>query len=252
MTLKIGILDFNPDKSPDLREYPRRISYFFPRDVDYRSLLFRNNPDLSPYDALFLSGSKLSATLYERMVDQGRIEGRDYEDVDRVAERLARYKGHMFGICFGSQLMAHVMGGRLGRLNKTEAGYLSHTLTTEGQNDEIFGYLPRTFHGAHLHRDYVDQLPCGSNVSRADVLATRNGFIHAYRVVERDGIIRYGIQPHPEMSTSTDATFLVRVNGSWLKDEIGPIEYGNALIIPNGVGFELPRTITRFVFNLNH
>ncbi len=242
MPLRIGILDFNPEPMDSLR-YPERISSFFPKGVKWQSHWFRGNPNISSYDALFLSGSRLSAAGYQEMNEIGKTEKGEYEDVARIAEKLALYHKPIYGICFGAQLLAYVMGGRLGSLDKTEAGYLLHELTEEGRKDKVFGFLSERFRGSHLHRDYVAQLPTGS------VLATRNGLIHAYRI-EKNGIISYGIQPHPEMSTPENAALLIRANESMLKGEIGTDEYEKALAIPAGADFELCKTITRFVENL--
>ncbi|MEW6096745.1 MAG: hypothetical protein AB1567_09505, partial [bacterium] len=150
----------------------------------------------------------------------------------------------IYGICFTAQLLAFIHGGTIGRLEKTEAGYLSHTLTAEGKEDRLFGKMNTIFYGAHLHQDYVASLP--SNLD-SSVLAERNGFIHVYRIVLPNGSIVYGVQPHPEMSTPDNATLLVRVNEKWLREEIGDNEYNRALSVPNDADYGLSGTITNFV-----
>ncbi|MEK6963357.1 MAG: hypothetical protein AABX70_02935 [Nanoarchaeota archaeon] len=246
LTGKIGIINFNPDQNPDTIEYIDKIGALIPQGIEYRGFHFTEQVDFSGCSALILSGSKLSATNYQKMVQKGAIEGADYLSIDGIAKKLAAYQGSMFGICFGAQLVAHVMGGRLGKLVRVEPGYLQHELTDAGKKDLIFGKLPERFYGAHLHQDYVDTLPNGELVKSADVLAMRNGFIHAFKAVCANGAVRYGVQPHPEMSTPENAVFLVRHTKSWLEGEIGREEYENALIIPTDAGYELAETITQF------
>jgi GMP synthase-like glutamine amidotransferase len=245
-SVKIGIIDFNPDQNPDRREYIRRIGALIPEKIKYEGVHFRDEVNFSDYNALILSGSKLSATDYQKMVRCNSVEGADYESVDKVAKLLSNYQGPMFGICFGSQLMAHIMGGNLGKLEQTEAGYLEHQLTEEGKKDVVFGNLSETFFGAHMHTDFVKTLPQDKQVKEGSIIATRNNMIHIYKVICQNGAVRYGVQAHPEMSNNKDATFLVSVNQTWLEDKLGKSEYNNALIIPSNADYQLAQTITRF------
>ena len=242
----IGIMDFNPDQNPDKRQYIKRISSLIPADIDAKGIFFRDgNIDYSEFDALILSGSKLSATDYQRMLERGELVGDDYFDVNNAVQKLSCYQGPMFGICFGAQILAHVMGGKLGKLDKTEAGYLEHQLTEAGKQSLVFGHLPDKFLGAHLHTDYVASLPEQEGLE-SKVIATRNGVIHAYSIC-KNGVMRYGVQPHPEMSNPENATFLVKVNEGWLRDAIGEEEYEKALRMLDNAEFGLAQTITKFV-----
>ena len=159
------------------------------------------------------------------------------------------YKGPIFGICFGAQILAHIHGAELGRLPLTEAGYLTHQLTAIGASDPVFKDLDQTFWGAQVHTDFVQTLPENTD-EKSDIIATRNGYIHAFRIIEPSGLTHYGTQPHPEMSNPDDATFLVRVNVSWLKNEIGAEAYEKALEIPDDANFQLGSAISEFVRGL--
>ncbi len=251
--MKIGIVDYNPDKNPDRRNYVERIGSLLPEGVDHSGIPFRDTDafdDLDQMDALILSGSKLSATLYHRAVNSGEeLEG-DYISVDESILPIAEFSGPIFGICFGAQILAHVKGGTLGRLDMSEAGYLTHELTEAGSQDPIFGQVDQTFWGAHMHTDYVDSLPDNSEMT-GDAMATRGGYIHAFRIVEAGETVHYGTQPHPEMSNPNNATFLVDVNRSWLEEEIGAQPYQQALIVPGNATFQLGSTVTQFVNHLH-
>ncbi len=246
ITSKIGIIDFNPDQNPDRRQYIRRIGALIPKGIEYEGFHFKDDVDFSGCGALILSGSKFSATDYQRMVRRTSVKGTDYESIDRLVKNLSDYQGPMFGICFGAQLIAHIMGGNLGKLSQTEAGYLQHQLTEVGEKDAIFSQLPKTFYGAHLHTDYVETLPQIAKAQQASVIAVRNSFIHVFRIVCANSAVRYGVQPHPEMSSENDAVFLVEVNRDWLKDKIGEFAYNKALTIPANAEYQLAQTITRF------
>jgi GMP synthase-like glutamine amidotransferase len=248
----IGIVDFNPDQKPDEIGYIRRISALIPTDYNWEGFVFRDARDIGYYDALILSGSKLSATYYQRMKKQGKIEGDDYIYVDKFAEQLSDYDGPVLGICFGNQLLAHSMGSELDRLEQTEVGYLPHELTSYGKRDRVFGHLNDTFYGAHMHRDFVKTLPIGENVSLSHCLAKRNGMIHAFGVLyyggnDRGRVMRYGVQPHPEMSTPDSASFFPTIRKGLLTIELGPEEVEKALVIPSGADFEFSKIITNFV-----
>lgn len=251
--VRIGIIDFNPIRNPDTRQYVRRISKLIPDGFEVDGVFFKDNMDYSDYDALILSGSKLSATDYQEMVKHGKdIEG-DYIFVNNAIQKLSHYKGPMFGTCFGSQIIALAFGGDLGKLEKTEAGYLKHQLTEDGRKDPVFGHMPDIFYGAHLHNDYVKSLPtAGENIVESQILAVRNNYIHAYKVVRSNGSILYGVQPHPEMSNPKDATFLVEINSNWLKDAMGESAYQKALIVRDNADFELAKTIAKFAENIKN
>ncbi|HBG81574.1 TPA: hypothetical protein DDW69_01910 [candidate division CPR2 bacterium] len=242
----IGIIDFNPDQNPDRRQYVKRISALLSGNVSGEGIFFREVDDLNKYDALILSGSKLISKHYQEMVRSGQgLEG-DYIWIDRAVQEIANFKGPIFGICFGSQILAHIFGGEIGRLDKTEAGYLLHELTDVGLNDPIFGKLGKTFWASHYHINYVKTLPDNPNLA-SDVLATRNGYIHAFRIKTASGVTHYGTQPHPEMSNPKDAVFLVEVNKERLIEDIGVEECNKALEIPSNASFEFQNVIKEFV-----
>lgn len=107
--------------------------------------------------------------------------------------QVLEQKVPLLGICFGHQLLAQAMGGRvdyhpLGR----EIGTVSITLTEEGKRDPLLGYLPDVFIAHVTHAQTVTQLP-----AYALPLAT-NPFErhHAFRL----GDNAWGVQFHPEFT----------------------------------------------------
>ena len=248
-TMNIGIIDFNPDQTPDRSQYVKRISSLLPEGTNYSGIFYMDIDKLDQYDALILSGSRFFATQYQSAVRSSKELSGDFADIDKAVKKISDYKGPIFGICFGAQILAHIHGAELGSLQTTEAGYLTHQLTEIGANDQVFKKLNHTFWGAQLHADFVKTLPKNTN-EKADIIATRNGYIHAFRIVEPSGVTHYGTQPHPEMSNPNDATFLVRVNKIWLEDEIGAEAYKKAIKTPDDATFQLGSALSRFVQTL--
>src|SRR3990167_8900565 len=207
-----GIIDFNPvrmnkaeakaipptlrDFVADKRQYPFNIARHFPDGVSWLSpdqpWFFRkimSNPDqlakLSESDTLILSGSGMSAYHFQEG-DLNQFIPEEIEHLKKTQELIRDYLGAgkwTLGICFGGQLAVHAIGGKLGRLptksnghSVVEAGWLKQRLTTAGEEDAVFGPLPKAFFAPHLHSDYVEELPAVGTVvstSSGDITVTK-------------------------------------------------------------------------------
>ena len=278
-----GIPDTLTQHLGDWRQYPPNIAHHFPEGI----LWFRSDQPwfftrvmadekltqtLKKNDILILSGSGLSAHGFQ----QGKASEEYRPALERSQEVIRDLLGEgkwILGICFGGQLAVHAVGGEIGRLPQgvTEAGWLTHELTTEGKEDDVFGHLPNVFSAPHLHNDFVAKLPrIGTKiasssgeieVTKADVLAIRHGYqdrdglangersyIMASVIEFSSGAKLYQIQPHPEMATPEKANFLVRMN-QWVANdsEMGQQYYDQALAVPNHVDFSVAQTISNFV-----
>lgn len=98
----------------------------------------------------------------------------------------------ILGVCFGHQLLAELLGGRVGRNPLGwEFGTAEITLTPEGLQDPLFEGLSSPLISHEAHQDVVLELPPG-----ATVLATSpRDPHHALRLRERV----WSVQFHPEM-----------------------------------------------------
>ncbi|RLG77541.1 MAG: GMP synthase (glutamine-hydrolyzing) [Thermoprotei archaeon] len=104
----------------------------------------------------------------------------------------------ILGICYGHQLVAKLLGGRVER-GKGEYG---RTLIEIVEEDPLFeGWNKREFVWMS-HADYVAEVP------NAKILAiSENGYVAAYRVMDRP---IYGVQFHPEVKHTPRGMLLLK------------------------------------------
>ncbi len=131
------------------------------------------------YDATVVTGSR--ASVYW---DDGWIEPTAAwveEAVDRGMPAL--------GVCFGHQLLAHVLGGEVADMGEYELGYR----TVEHDGGRLFEGVDEAFTVFTSHSDAVVAAP-----PDAEVTATNDFGIHGFRT----GHV-FGIQSHPEYDVET-------------------------------------------------
>lgn len=97
----------------------------------------------------------------------------------------------VLGICFGVQLLAHYLGGRVERGQKREYG--KGTLRVLDKSCELFEKLPDSLQVWNSHGDKLTRLPKGFAV----VAASDNS---DYAVIEHREKHFYGLQFHPEVA----------------------------------------------------
>lgn len=100
----------------------------------------------------------------------------------------------LLGICFGHQIIAEALGGKVGKCPKGgELGEVIVELTEEGKKDSVFNDISNNFTALSAHRDVVVQPPSGS------VILAKNKS-NEYQALSIGPNIRT-IQFHPEMTT---------------------------------------------------
>lgn len=100
-------------------------------------------------------------------------------------------RAHVLGICLGSQLLAHVLGGTVGRAAVPEIGWQRIERTGDGDDDAVFASLPGSFDAMQWHGDAWTVPPGGR------LLATSTGCaMQAFGWGDR---VR-GVQFHPEFT----------------------------------------------------
>lgn len=114
----------------------------------------------------------------------------------------------VLGICYGEQLMAHMLGGRVARSKEREYGHGTLAIAKKGR---LFEGMPDTLRVWNSHGDRIEQLPDGFEA----VASTENS---PYATIEDASRNFYGMQFHPEVAHSemgmeVMANFLFKICG---------------------------------------
>ena len=117
---------------------------------------------------------------------------------ERTADWLrdaAHAGAHLFGICYGHQLLAHALGGEVGDNPRgLEMGTVALDLHPQAGEDPLFAGLPARIHAQATHQQSVLAAPAGATVLAASALDP----CHAFRW----GEAAWGVQFHPEFSAT--------------------------------------------------
>ncbi|QHS17017.1 type 1 glutamine amidotransferase [Halopenitus persicus] len=138
-------------------------------------------PDGYDFDAVVITGSRSSVYWDEAWIPPL---------IEYVAAATDRGIPTL-GICYGHQVLAEALGGRVAGMDDFELGYSE--ITHHG--DEIFAGIDEEFTVFTSHGDAVVDLPPG-----AELLAENEYGVHAFR----DGH-NWGLQFHPEYDMETAA-----------------------------------------------
>ncbi len=108
-----------------------------------------------------------------------------------IPEELLDLGVPVLGICYGLQLLSHLLGGQVGKVGLAEYGRACINIQGEGRG--LFKGLPKQFNVWMSHGDTVINLP-----PNAQVLAKSEGGLIAAMAVEDKQI--FGLQFHPEVA----------------------------------------------------
>ncbi|MCW8926842.1 MAG: glutamine amidotransferase [Xanthomonadales bacterium] len=99
----------------------------------------------------------------------------------------------VLGVCYGHQLLAHALGGRVGPnpLGR-QIGTVQVQLTRDGQDDRLLGHLPAAFAAQSSHLESVLEIPRGT----VRLARSPRDYNFALRFAEN----AWGVQFHPEFS----------------------------------------------------
>jgi GMP synthase (glutamine-hydrolysing) len=153
-------------------------------------------PRPEEFDATIITGSPHSVTAREPWADALSTWTR--EAVER--------EHFVLGVCYGHQLLAHALGGRVEKNpNGYEVGTISVSLTAEAASDPLLGPIARgsrllEFHSTHS--DAVTEAPRGVCL----LASTPSTQVQAFRAGER----AWGVQFHPEF---TDGVMRLYIEG---------------------------------------
>ena len=114
----------------------------------------------------------------------------------------------VLGICYGEQLMAHMLGGKVAKSSEREFGHGTLNIARKGK---LFEGLPDTLRVWNSHGDRLEALPQGFEA----IASTENS---PYATIENAERNFYGMQFHPEVAHSemgmeVIANFLFKICG---------------------------------------
>ncbi len=133
-----------------------------------------------------------------------------YEDGAPTCDRGVLGMGiPVLGICYGMQLMCHLLGGVVSPADKSEYGKLPVTLDT---SSPLFAGLDKDEEALMSHTDLVTELPEGFRIAASTASCPVASFLNEEKKL-------YGVQFHPEVETTPRGTeiiknFLFRVCGA--------------------------------------
>jgi len=140
-------------------------------------------PDHTEFDGVVVTGSRSSVYFDEAWIPPL---------VDYVAEAAAAGLP-VLGVCYGHQVVAEALGGRVAGMDEFEIGY--NEVRHRG-DDELFAGIDESFTVFTTHGDAVVELP-----PNATLLAENDHGVHAFR----EGHC-WGVQFHPEYDIETART----------------------------------------------
>ena len=153
-------------------------------------------PETFDYDGVVISGSR--ASVYW---DEPWIESLVSYTADAAAHDLP-----ILGVCYGHQVLAAALGGRVTDMGEYEIGY--REVQRVDADSALLRGLPDSFTAFTTHSDHVVDLPPG-----ATLLAENEYGVHAFQQGNA-----FGVQFHPEYDPET-AAFVTRGKDDQLSDD---------------------------------
>lgn len=121
----------------------------------------------------------------------------------------------ILGVCYGHQLLAWALGGRVGfNPNGREIGTSEISLTGAAKDDSLFTDLPEQISVQVSHQQSVLQLPDNAVLLASNAIDPH----HAYRI----GETTWGIQFHPEFTAETTRAYIAARADDIQKENLNP------------------------------
>ncbi len=149
----------------------------------------------SGFDVVFIGGAGEFSAADDHTWIPGLLE--------RV-RRLVRSGTPLFGSCWGHQIIARALGGRVEHDSlRAEMGCLPVELTDAGRTDALFSGFPETFLANMGHHDRVTVLPPGA----IELARSATQPFQSFRIA---GVPVYGTQFHSELDAAREKERLIR------------------------------------------
>lgn len=187
--LRIALLNAAHDGADTARNFRRELD----ADLVEFHCPSRDFPDTVQFDACVVTGSRASVYWDEPWI--GELKSYVGDAVETGMPIL--------GVCYGHQLLADVLGGRVADMGEYEIGY--RTVEHDGENALLAG-VDEEFTVFTTHSDHVVDAPPG-----ADVFAANDYGVHGFR---KDNAFAVQFHPEYDMETAESVT-----TGKDLSDE---------------------------------
>ncbi|MDP8911550.1 MAG: type 1 glutamine amidotransferase [Actinomycetota bacterium] len=146
---------------------------------------------IESYDAVLLFGGSMHA-------DQ-EDEHPWLRDENTFIQRLLELGTPVLGVCLGAQLLAKAAGAAVYRAREPEIGWVPVEVTSDADEDPVFGRIARRFDAFEWHY-YTYDVPAGAReLARSDVCS------QAFRL----GGASWGIQFHAEVTRAQIEAWLL-------------------------------------------
>ena len=124
----------------------------------------------------------------------------------RPDKKIFELGAPVLGICYGGQLMAHMLGGKVGKSARREFG---HGVLSIAKKGKLFAGAPKKLRVWNSHGDRIEKLPEGFEA----IASTENS---PYATIQDAKRGFYGMQFHPEVAHSemgleTLSNFLLKI-----------------------------------------
>jgi len=127
-----------------------------------------------------------------------------------ISEALAQDK-IILGICFGAQLLAETLGGRVLSSKQEEIGWYEVTVSEKGKGSYLLKNVPRKFLTFHWHSDHFTLPPGCTRLAFSEPTANQAYTVKNSRVA--------GLQFHPEYTIELIQYFATDYGHEWQKDQ---------------------------------
>lgn len=105
-------------------------------------------PEIENYDVIIVGGTPISVN----KINEHEFLRNEFNYLKKSLEMNKPY----FGICFGGQLLAKLLGAEVIKNKVMEIGGYKVKLTEDGKKDELFKGFPEKFPVSHWHGDTFD------------------------------------------------------------------------------------------------
>lgn len=148
------------------------------------------------FDGVIFGGSgEFNVSGEHKTKERAKLAKRAIRNVRPLVRYILKKDFPAIGICFGHQLLSHILGTPVVRdvSQAKTAGSYRVRLTREGKRDDVFQDIPETFFAQYAHKESLSALPKGATLLAKNGNRCKTSAFRFKRNV-------YGVQFHPELT----------------------------------------------------